>query len=89
MGGPGGRLPAWHCRVTDTIDLNYYLASPQRGWEHPCALCGRMLHDGDEQVEVEKDYFEQAPNMMLIRVWHADCRKQYSQKNGSGNGDHA
>jgi hypothetical protein len=48
-----------------------------------------MLNDGDEHVEVEKDYFNQAPTMMLIRVWHADCRKQYSQKNGSGGGDHA
>jgi hypothetical protein len=48
-----------------------------------------MLNDGDEHVEVEKDYFNQTPTMMLIRVWHADCRKQYSQKNGSGDGDHA
>ena len=75
--------------MTAMIDLNYYLASPQRGWEHPCAFCGQILHDGDEHVEVEKDYFERAPTMMLIRVWHADCRKQYGRENGNGGGDHA
>lgn len=63
--------------MTETIDLNFYLASPKKGWEQPCALCGRMLNDGNKQVTVEQEFFDQVPTMLLIRVWHADCFSEY------------
>ena len=46
-------------------------------WAHPCALCGVMIKERDSDIEVEKQFPEEAGGFIFRRVWPIRCHEQY------------
>jgi len=66
------------------VNLNFTLAIPGRDWKIPCALCEKDIEDGEEGIEIEKQFlakgFQDDTLFRLLRVWHKDCFNQYLEK---------
>jgi hypothetical protein len=61
---------------TELMDLSFHLAIQQKGWLLPCTFCGKLMKEGEPDLEIDKQYVEET-SFLLLRVWHNNCHEQF------------